>query len=142
MAVKLGVERPIPVPNELSKPFWEACNERRLVVQNCTACNRLQHPPDRQCGQCRSGDNLEWKQVSGRGRIFTFGITSDTRYVAFYPIQPYTSAVITLEEDDGIMFFSNLPGTPINSVTTHAPVQVEFEEVKGGQLIPEWSIVR
>ena len=25
----------IPVPDELSKPFWDAVNEKRLVVQNC-----------------------------------------------------------------------------------------------------------
>ena len=31
-----GLERPAPVPNELTKPFWDACNERRLVLQNCT----------------------------------------------------------------------------------------------------------
>ena len=40
-----GLERPAPVANKLTKPFWAACNERRLVLQNCTACNRLHYPP-------------------------------------------------------------------------------------------------
>ena len=26
----------IPVPDELGKPFWDAVNEKRLVLQNCT----------------------------------------------------------------------------------------------------------
>ena len=29
----------IPVPDELSKPFWDAVNERRLSLQSCTACS-------------------------------------------------------------------------------------------------------
>ena len=54
-----GLERPIPVPNDLTKPFWDACNERRLVLQNCTACARLHYPPTQRCNECGSDDNLE-----------------------------------------------------------------------------------
>ena len=32
----------IPVPDEQSQPFWDAINERRLVVQSCTDCGILQ----------------------------------------------------------------------------------------------------
>jgi 3-oxo-4,17-pregnadiene-20-carboxyl-CoA hydratase alpha subunit len=42
------------VPDELTKPFWDAANEGRLVIQNCKACNRLQHPPAPTCDQCGS----------------------------------------------------------------------------------------
>ena len=34
-----------PVPDEVDKPFWDAANEDRLVVQYCVECDRLQHPP-------------------------------------------------------------------------------------------------
>ena len=43
-----------PIPDELSKPFWDACNEDRLVMQTCTACYRMQYPPDQTCYQCGS----------------------------------------------------------------------------------------
>ena len=33
-----------PVPDEVDQPFWDAANEDRLVVQNCTACDRLPAP--------------------------------------------------------------------------------------------------
>ena len=26
---------PLPVPDELTKPFWEAANQGRLVIQRC-----------------------------------------------------------------------------------------------------------
>ena len=35
----------IPVPDTLSQPFWDAVNQRRLVLQHCAQCDRLQYPP-------------------------------------------------------------------------------------------------
>jgi Rubredoxin-like zinc ribbon domain (DUF35_N) len=32
----------IPVPDALSKPFCDAVNQRRLMLQHCAACDRLQ----------------------------------------------------------------------------------------------------
>lgn len=48
-----------PVPEEYDKPFWDACNEGRLVIQNCKACNWMQHPPEPKCDKCGSADHLE-----------------------------------------------------------------------------------
>ena len=38
-----------PVPDEFDKPFYDACNEERLVVQHCANCNRFQFPPRAMC---------------------------------------------------------------------------------------------
>ena len=67
--VKQGV-----VPDELTKPFWDAANEGRLTIQNCKVCTRLQHPPASTCSQCGSGDSLEWREMSGRGKIYNYGV--------------------------------------------------------------------
>ncbi len=69
------LERPAPVPNDLTKPFWDACNEQQLVLQNCTACERLHYPPTQQCDTCGSSDELEWKKVQGKGHIDVTVIT-------------------------------------------------------------------
>ena len=69
MSMIPGLERPAPVPNELTKPFWDACNERRLVLQICTSCERLQYPPTRRCDECGLADSFEWKEVQGRGTL-------------------------------------------------------------------------
>ena len=61
-----------PLPEELDKPFWDACTEDRLVIQNCTAYNTLRHPSQPACGQCASANNLEWQEVNGRGRIYGY----------------------------------------------------------------------
>ena len=133
----------IPVPNELSKPFWAAVNEKRLVVQKCSACNGLQYPPRQRCQACgAAADKLEWTQTSGRGHISCSIVIEDGRLDRRKPDQPYNLALITLDEDPRLNFYSNLPGTPVDQVPIGAPVEVIFEEVAPGQLIHEWKVVQ
>ena len=131
----------IPVPDELSKPFWDAVNEKRLVLQNCTACNKLQYPPRETCAKCGSAEKLEWKEVEGKGHISTYIVIVNGRLTRRIPDQPYNLALITLDEDPRINFYSNLPGISVDEVPVGAAVEVMFEEVAPGQLIHEWRVV-
>lgn len=130
----------IPTPDELSKPFWDAVNEQRLVVQHCTACNVLQYPPRPACQECGS-TNLDWKQTNGRGHIEEFVVIQDTHLPFRQDDQPFNLALITLDEDPRINFFSNLPGIAPFEVPVGAAVEVTFEPVGPGQLIHEWKLV-
>ena len=137
-----GLERSAPVPNDLTKPFWDACNGRRLVLQNCAACARLHYPPTQKCTKCGSGDKLVWKEVQGKGHIDVFFVIRDSRIKGFRSAQPVNFAVVTLDEDPGINFLSNLPGRAPGDVTPGAPVEVIFEQTSNGQLIPEWQVIK
>ena len=131
----------IPVPDALSQPFWDAVNEKRLVLQNCTACGKLQYPPQQTCHVCGSAEKLGWKEVNGRGHISTYIVIEDGRLNRRMPDQPYNLALITLDEDPRINFYSNLPGIPPYQVPVGAAVEVMFEEVAPDQLIHEWQVV-
>jgi hypothetical protein len=134
--------KPSPIPDVLDKPFWDACNQGRLVIQNCKACDRLQHPPEATCSKCGSADNLEWRNVSGRGKIYTYGVMYDCPVTVLTVDQPFNIAVIELEEDPGIKMLSHLPGTPVDQVPIGASVQVEFETTPAtGQKVAEWRVV-
>ena len=135
-----------PIPEEVDKPFWDACNEDRLVIQNCTACDRLQQPPEPTCYQCGSAESISWKEMSGRGTIYTYAVMYDTPVPLLYNDQPFNVAVIALEDDSGnatgIKMLSHLPGTPLDEVPIGAAVQVEFEITQGtGQKVPEFRVV-
>lgn len=135
------MDRPIPQPDPLSQPFWDACNEKQLMVQFCTMCNRRQFPPQPGCGECGWAFHLTWIPTTGRGTIQDYSITYDSRIVAWQAVQPYNSAVIQLEDDPAIQFFSTLPGVPLDEVPVGAKVEVDWLEVEPGQLIPEWKLV-
>ena len=94
----------IPVADELSKPFWDAVNEKRLMLQHCTACDKLQYPPQKTCQVCDSAAQLTWKDVDGKGHIATFIIIEDGRLNRRMPDQPYNLAMVTLDEDPTVNF--------------------------------------
>ncbi len=131
----------IPVADALSKPFWDAVNQRRLVLQHCAACDRLQYPPQQACQFCNSAAGLTWKEVEGRGHVATYIVIEDGRLNRRMSDQPYNLAMVTLDADPRVNFYSNLPGTPPYKVPVGVAVEVTFEEVAPDQLIHEWRVV-
>ncbi len=66
------MSKPSPVPDQVSKPYWDACGEDRLVMQTCGACNLMHYPPRRACDNCgsgelrpRGGDFVVWGSTPG-----------------------------------------------------------------------------
>lgn len=130
-----------PVPTEFDQPFYDACNEDRLVVQHCSACNRFQFPPRAMCPRC-GGSSLEWRPVSGRGRIQSRVVVYDSPVSTLIPDQPFNVATIALEEEPDLIMLSHLPGVPVDRVPIGATVEVIFEITPAtGQKVPEWRVV-
>ena len=84
--------------------------------------------------QVRLCDKLVWKEVQGKGHIDVFFVIRDSRIRGFQSAQPINFAVITLDEDPGINFLSNLPGRAPGDVPAGAPVEVIFEQTSNGQM--------
>ena len=133
--------KPVPVPGEVTKPFWDAVDGQRLVIQRCQGCKRYHHPPVELCPDCLSED-LAFEPVSGRGVVYTYTITHDARQPAFAEIQPYAVAVVELEEQPGLFMLSNIPGARTDEVKAGMLVEVEFEEIVPGRFIPQFHPVR
>ena len=129
------------IPDQLTAPFWEAANNSQLVIQKCGKCDRLQHPPAQECGQCGSGGDLTWEEVSGKGRLYNYGVVHDCPIRLLQDDQPFNVAVVMLDEDPGIQMYSHLPGTPVDDVPVGADVEVVFEDTANGQKVPEWKVV-
>jgi uncharacterized protein len=131
-----------PIPDALDKPFYDACNEERLVVQYCTNCLRYQFPPRSACTRCGNNASVEWRQLSGRGRIISRVVVHDTPTSSLIPGQPFNVAAIALDEEPEVIMLSHLPGTPVDQVPIGAAVEVIFETTPAtGQKVPEWRVV-
>lgn len=131
------VQRPLPQPDGLTQPFWDAVNAGRLEIQRCGGCARWHHPPVAICAGCLSTE-LVWERVSGRGRVHSWTIARDTRLAAFTERLPYALASVELEEDPGVLLLTNLPGAALDQIRIGMPVEVEFEEIAPGQHIPQF----
>ena len=129
----------IPEADELSKPFWDAIQQRRLTLQRCTSCNTLQYPPRSACQDCKS-TNLEWQEVEGKGHVLACVSIEDSHMPVRAQDQPFPLALVTLDEDPLINFFSNLPGTKAREDHIGKAVTVIYEELPDGSLIHEWQL--
>jgi uncharacterized protein len=131
---------PVPVPDEVSQPFWSAINERRLVVQRCAECSEYHHPPVSICPDCLSV-NLQFEVVSGNGHVRAFTRTYVARDPYFAGRAPYVVAIVELTESPDLLMVTNIPFDPAENVKIDAPVVVDFEEARVGQLIPQFRLV-
>jgi uncharacterized OB-fold protein len=132
--------KPIPVPDDLTKPFWDAVNQQRLVAQFCTSCIKFQHPPQPRCAQC-GADQLPFRELSGRGVIYSWNVMHDTRVALMQPYQPFVIAVVESEESPDVWFLTNLPGSEPGHFAIGDPVIVEFEELEPGTFLPQFRVV-
>ena len=100
----LTVERPLPVPTSVSKPFWEAAARKELVFQFCRRSGRFQHFP-RPISMGSGKRDLEWRRVSGLGHVYAFTIT-ERGPGPFRQVGRYV--VATIELDEGVRIVSNV----------------------------------
>ena len=54
----------LPVPDESSAPYWQACAEHVLKLPCCSRCNAFTLPPDITCPHCHSLEpEFTWQPV-------------------------------------------------------------------------------
>src|SRR5947199_4245475 len=85
--------RPKPPRNQDNAFFWEGVDRGELLIQHCTSCGRLRHPPRPMCPNCQS---LEWDTVrsTGKGAVYSFVVPHHPQVPSFE--YPYVVAVIAL----------------------------------------------
>ena len=120
-------EKPVPVPfhAELSKPFWEATRNGKLVMPLCKSCENIFFYPREACPLCSSMD-LTWKEVSGRGKVYTYTRVRQAVHPAFQSEYGHIYAIVELEE--GPKLPSNIVDCDPDDVYVEMPVSAVFEK--------------
>jgi uncharacterized OB-fold protein len=127
-------KRPLPELNDLNRPFWEACQQKKLIIQHCEKCSHLRYPISEFCPKCLSSD-YKWVPVSGNGEVYSFTIFHRAYHPAFADKVPYNVAWIKLEE--GIFMISNVIGMDSQSdIQVGMKVTIDFEDIEDDMLLP------
>ena len=129
-------ERLAPSMTPDTQFFWDGAQAHTLLVQRCSGCSELRHPPRPMCPHCNS---LAWDAIesSGRGSVLSFVMPRHPRYPWFE--EGYIVALVELEE--GVRLVTNIVGTTPDAVTIGMPVRVVFEEFDGGLVLPLFTPV-
>jgi uncharacterized OB-fold protein len=101
----------LPSTSHLTRPFWDAAAEGRLLLPRCKACGRHFFRPEVACTHCFATD-WQWVEASGRGTLYSHSVVHRAPAPGF--AVPFVLAVVELEE--GPMMFSNLVGCDLGGV--------------------------
>jgi uncharacterized protein len=97
----LGILREPPKPRSFSKAYWDATREKRLIVQYDKRSGKYQFFP-RATSIYDGHRNLDWREVSGKGEIFSYTIAYRAR-PPFQGHEPFVIGLVTLDEQVNVM---------------------------------------
>jgi uncharacterized protein len=85
---------------------------------------------------------MSYEAVSGRARVVDFTETaSGTRHPYFAERVPYLVGLVELVEQDGLYLLTNFPGASRDALHIDAPVEVVFEEIVPGVVLPQFRLM-
>lgn len=132
---------PLPVPDEITRPYWEAARRGELAIQRCQVCRRYFHPPEVICTAC-GAEQLAFEPVSGRGTVYTYCVMYDRRVHGFTDRVPYVSLWVELVEQPLLIVVSNLVEAGPEDVRIGLPVEVTFERLTDEITLPQFRPAR
>ena len=97
--------RPRPAITRDNAFWFEGTRAHKLLIQRCTSCGTLRHPPLPACGNCRS---LGWDtlEATGRGTLYSFVVMHFPQVAAFdYPLP-----IGLVELEEGTRVVANIDG--------------------------------
>ena len=134
-----NVTRPIPVPDQYTKSFWDSAKREVLELQRCQSCGHFQHPPYPTCLNCMSID-LKFEPVGGSGTIYAYTYMYHTGDKRFASAVPYASIVVELDNAPGALMAANLLGVPHTEAKVGRRVEVVFEPLNDEITLPQFKL--
>ena len=119
---------PLPVPgladDLVTRPFWDALEQGRLLLERCSSCPAVIWYPRGFCPRCGS-TATDWIEASGRGTVYSYTVVRRS-FGAFASLTPYVIAYIELAEGPRIL--SNVIGVSPDEVAIGLPVELAVEK--------------
>jgi len=130
---------PYPIPEYGTEPYWQACNEERLVMQRCAACDRFRWTPAPLCTFC-AHDGYDWAPLSGEGRVHTWTVITHAVHPAAVARVPYVVVEVELAAQANLRMISNLIDCDPQAIRFDAAVALAFTQHPDGQKLPVFRL--
>lgn len=123
--------RPRPALTQDNAFFFEGAARGKLLIQRCTACGTLRHPPLPACGRCRS---LDWDTVeaSGRAHLYSYVVVHHPQVASF----DYPMPIALVELEEGTRLVANLEDVDLSELRIGMPVEVRFVALDHELVLP------
>lgn len=137
MTTEQTYKKPIPMITPESERYWQGCKQHELWLRYCNSCSKPYFYPRDICPMCGSRD-VTWKQMSGRGAVYTYAIVQRAGMPAFAEDVPYVNAIVELEEGPRMLAsMVDVVAEPGN-VSVGMPVEVTFVDITEEISLPKF----
>jgi uncharacterized OB-fold protein len=117
--------------------WWEAIDQGHLLIQKCSDCGALRHPPRPMCGQCQS---TAWEGVpsSGEGTVYSFTVLHHPPI----PGYDFPCPVGLIDLAEGTRIVANIAGCDPEDIQIGMKVECRIEDADETMKLPFFYPVR
>lgn len=123
-----SLPRPLPTPIPRTQPFWDGLRERKVRIQYSPSSDQWVFYP-RSHAPLTLADDLEWRDISGEGTLYTYTIARRPTAPDFAGEEPQIIAVVEL--DEGPRLTSTLVNVDEDQIAVGMRVKPVFEDLPG-----------
>lgn len=129
--------KPLPVITDLTRPFWTAAKNGKLVLQKCQKCATFNFHPKPWCIECGSRE-LVWTDAKPMGTVYSFTVsrTVAMNYQGWQKDLPVLLCLIDL--DDGARMYAQVTHCTPEEIRIGMRVKVYFEDISDEAGIPKF----
>lgn len=124
-----------PVLGHDNKWWWDQAAAGQLVIQRCTSCQQLRHPPRPMCNHCQSMD-WDYIQASGKGVICSYTVLHHPKF----PGYDYPLVIILVDLEEGTRFTSQLIDCDPDAVDFGMAVEMVMQKDADGFQLPVFKL--
>jgi uncharacterized protein len=115
--------------------FYKFMTQKKLMAGRCLKCGKMHLPPRLLCDNCY-GQQFEWMQISGKGKLVTYTVI----HVApqqFQALTPYAVGIVQLE--NGLRIPGMIPGLTQEQLKIGLELTLDFGTCSTSQTWPQWQ---
>jgi len=122
------MDKPLPVPTHISKPFWDGLREHKVRIQYSPSSDQWVFYP-RVLAPRTLADDLEWREISGNGKVYTYSVAYRPTAPPWADSLPQLLAVVEL--DEGPRMTTELMNIEPEQIKVGMRVKPVFFDVEG-----------
>lgn len=132
-------ERPVPVADETSAPYWEAAARHVLALAHCARCQQVVHPPVGVCPFCGTDEPAySFLPLSGSGTVRSWTVIRQSFLPGF--VVPYVLVDVELDAQPDLRLIGPLLEGEAPGLRLGAAVRVAFEDLRPGVSVPAFTL--
>jgi uncharacterized OB-fold protein len=115
--------------------FYKYLEQGKLLAGKCVKCGKLHLPPRPLCDNC-FGQQFEWVEVSGKGKLLTYTVINIAPQ-QFQEMAPYAVGIMQLE--NGLKIPGMIQGVAQEQLRIGMELAVDFGACGTKQQWPQWQ---